>query len=754
MLGFINQKLSIALRLALVGGIFTVFAGLSTYEKVSRSYEKVDFFNKEMRGVDYTRAVWDFVRTGKEDGLKDHAVWDKEFESASLYDKLIKAPKKPDRNKAIVPLLTAVSDASNIGLDPDSESGYIGQVYTKDLPSWLSSVDKLFKLMDQPASEKRDASLQAALDSYAVRKVRVKTNYANALKYDADGSTTAIIKPKLAALTTQTDAIEDGVEQELKGTDADIDGLRKAYEKAMTDLSVVTGAQFDTLVQQHIADAKISMRNTLLINLAFIIPSLLLITLITLGLSRRFKELDTAMTRLNHGDKAIDIPYLEDTNETGRIAQTLAKMKQDIIEREEATKQRRADRLAAEAAQREAELEAQRRSEELVVSTFGDGLKALAEENLSFRLTAEVPAAYRALKDNFNTAIGISEQNRRDREEAARQREADRVAAEIAQKKAEAETRRQAIEQVVNSFGQGLNALAERDLTYRITGVLPEEYLSLQRNFNNALDQLEVAMSDIAGRARDVSSNCSEISRASHDMAKRTEQQAAALEETSAAVTMVTQTVKKSEAGTRQANENAEKARKDADRSNQIVQNAVDAMHKIAKSSGEITQIISVIDEIAFQTNLLALNAGVEAARAGEAGRGFAVVAQEVRALAGRSAEAAKQIKALIQTSESQVDLGVKLVGESGAALNKIVDDISAIGKLMGELAAGQREQSTAMHEIDAAVAQMDQVTQQNAAMAEQSNASTEALEGYSRELSEVVTRFKTGSARSMANAA
>lgn len=743
MLGFINQRLSIGIRLALVGGIFAVFAGVTTVSKVMDGNKQIEFSQKELRGAEYVTSVWHSIATGQPAVLQNHAAYDQEFDTAKNYQDFAGAKTKSARNKAAVTLLTAISDSSNLVIDPRSDTNYLGLVYSKDLPSWLSSIDKLFKLMNEPASEKRDATLKAALDSFSVRKTRVVTNYANAAKFDQNGATTAAIKPKLAALMAASAAVENGIDHELQGQDADTAALSKQFEDAMYGLSATTGDELTGQVNQHIAGARTDMRNVLLANLGFIIPSLALIAIIMIGLSQRFHGLDEAMNRLNQGDKTVEIPYQEDTNETGRIAATLVRMKQDIIDRENAQIRQERERLAAGEAQKAAEAEAQRRSEALVVGTFGEGLKALAEENLSFRLTSEVPAAYQALKDNFNQAIATSEANRAEREAAARQREADQRTAEAARKQAEEEAHRKSVDLVVSSFGEGLSALAERNLSYRLDRTLPEEYRGLQRDFNNALEQLENAMRDIGARTADVSANSREISNGAQDMAKRTEQQAAALEETAAAINEVTATVGKSAESAKQANTNAKDAREDAERGNKVVQNAVDAMRAIAKSSNEITQIIGVIDEIAFQTNLLALNAGVEAARAGDAGRGFAVVASEVRALAQRSAEAAKQIKALIQASETQVDIGVKLVGESGTALEKIVSDIGNISKLMGEIATSQKEQATAMGEIDTAIGQMDQSTQQNAAMAEQSNASSEALAGYAKELADVVARFK-----------
>ena len=236
-----------------------------------------------------------------------------------------------------------------------------------------------------------------------------------------------------------------------------------------------------------------------------------------------------------------------------------------------------------------------------------------------------------------------------------------------------------------------------------------------------------------------------EITGAADDLSRRTEQQAASLEETAAALDQITATVKKTSEGAVEATTAVASARTDADRGGEVVREAVSAMSRIESSADQIGQIIGVIDEIAFQTNLLALNAGVEAARAGDAGRGFAVVASEVRALAQRSAGAAKEIKALISASSREVGAGVALVGRTGEALDRIVGQVARVEELVREIAASAREQATGLNEVNAAVNQMDQVTQQNAAMVEQSTAASHALASECDALNQLVCGFRLG---------
>jgi methyl-accepting chemotaxis protein len=295
----------------------------------------------------------------------------------------------------------------------------------------------------------------------------------------------------------------------------------------------------------------------------------------------------------------------------------------------------------------------------------------------------------------------------------------------------------------VDQIAEGLAQLAANRLTYRITGAVDPAFEKVKVDFNNTVSNLERTIQAVKVATHSVDGGSNEIARASDDLSKRTEQQAASLEETAAALDQITQTVRRTADGAKQASEAATNARSEAQKSGDVMRDAVGAMGEIESSSSQIGQIIGVIDEIAFQTNLLALNAGVEAARAGDAGKGFAVVASEVRALAQRSAEAAKEIKSLISTSSAQVNRGAKLVGDTGKALSTIVEAIANIDALVSEIAASTHEQATGMGQVNTAVNQMDQVTQQNAAMVEQATAAATSLRSEAASLARLVSSFE-----------
>ncbi|WP_240313657.1 methyl-accepting chemotaxis protein [Sphingomonas carotinifaciens] len=298
---------------------------------------------------------------------------------------------------------------------------------------------------------------------------------------------------------------------------------------------------------------------------------------------------------------------------------------------------------------------------------------------------------------------------------------------------------------IVASIGERLAGLARGDLVSRVDADLAGPFAKLKDDFNTALAALQATMTQVGSAAGSIAHGSSEIRHASGDLSQRTEQQAASLEETAAAMAEITATVGRTADDAAHAHQSVEQASAEAEQSGEIVRRTVEAMGGIERSSSEIVEIISVIDGIAFQTNLLALNAGVEAARAGDAGKGFAVVASEVRALAQRSAEAAKDVKARIQASSEQVEAGVGLVGETGAALGRIATRIAEVGTLVSSIRVATGQQASGLRQISTAVSDMDGVTQQNAAMVEEATAAARSLAGETELLMQHIARFRIG---------
>lgn len=335
-----------------------------------------------------------------------------------------------------------------------------------------------------------------------------------------------------------------------------------------------------------------------------------------------------------------------------------------------------------------------------------------------------------------------------------RQLEAD---AAIAREKAEADRLRlteeantaaqMRLDAATSGLAAGLQRLAAGDLAFQITEPFSPDFEALRHNLNSAASQLNTTMLAVQQASSYIETGSQDISQGAQDLSRRTEQQAAALEETAAALDQITASVSNSAQRTGEARRLTEEANRNAKQSGSVVANAVNAMERIQQSSAKISNIIGVIDEIAFQTNLLALNAGVEAARAGEAGKGFAVVAQEVRELAQRSAQAAKEIKDLIRNSTNEVNTGVELVSETGEALRSIETKIEQINRHVDAIATSSREQSTGMSEVNVAVNQMDQVTQQNAAMVEETSAASATLASEALRMKALVGQFKLGHA-------
>ncbi len=376
------------------------------------------------------------------------------------------------------------------------------------------------------------------------------------------------------------------------------------------------------------------------------------------------------------------------------------------------------------------------------IRAMASTMKTLADGDLSVNVAGtdrrdevgSMAKAVQVFKDNGLRARELE----REAEEVRNTSEAERArVAEMDRKRAEE------MSEATSGLADGLQHLASGDLTFRLNKPFAADFESLRSDFNAAVEQLRETLGAVADATGSIDSGSREISEAAQDLSKRTEQQAASLEETAAALDQITTNVANSSKRAEEARAVAVEANQSARKSGEVVSNAVHAMQRIEQSSSQISSIISVIDEIAFQTNLLALNAGVEAARAGEAGKGFAVVAQEVRELAQRSAKAAKEIKELIRNSETEVSNGVTLVQATGDALKAIEAHVITINTQLDAIALSSREQSVGLAEVNTAVNQMDQVTQQNAAMVEQSTAASSSLASEAVRLRQLIGQFQ-----------
>ena len=341
-------------------------------------------------------------------------------------------------------------------------------------------------------------------------------------------------------------------------------------------------------------------------------------------------------------------------------------------------------------------------------------------------------AALLLIISNFTAAMEQAENKSNETVEARKQIEADADETQAA----------------VDELAAGLSALAAGDLRRRLSDSFPSRYNRLRDDFNESMEKLEHVMSEVIQHTQDISNSSNEISQAADSLARRSETQAADIEQTAAMLNDITETVHSTAEISEKADATAGATRNRAESSGEVMSGAIGAMGDIEKSSEQIAQIVSVIDEIAFQTNLLALNAGVEAARAGDAGRGFAVVATEVRDLAGRSSRAANEIGEIISKSQRQVERGVELVRRTGDELRNIQSEVVEVSASTSEITTATKQQSVAIESVNKTLNQVSHVTQQNAAMVEESTAASHALSRKAASLRGLVGHFQTSGAQ------
>lgn len=490
-----------------------------------------------------------------------------------------------------------------------------------------------------------------------------------------------------------------------------IDISRDAAEAVLEIAQVATGQGAQAIDKINIAGASISTQidaaksQMNMISIASVALVLVVMLIVFVSIVRPLNRLARATQQLSNEDLSELPKFGKIGGEIGAVAKALAVFRQNIIDnkkmQQEELSRKEAERAAEKAADQQKQAEKERAREE--------------EAEQAQRKQAAIA------KDEAEKAA------LRDKANAERQ-------------KTEEEQN-----QVVASLASGLESLASGDLTVRLDTEFPESYERLRADFNAALVSLEGALGRISGSGQTIHENTTEISGGATDLSRRTEASAATLEETAVALTEITTSVQVAAEGASKANEVVRGVRGEAENSETVVQEATQAMSEIEASSKEIAKIIDVIDDIAFQTNLLALNAGVEAARAGESGRGFAVVATEVRSLAQRSSDAAKEISALISESTNQVKKGVGLVDQTGSALHQIVAGIAGVSEHVSDIASAAVEQANGISEVNKAVAQLDKATQMNAAMFEETSAASLSLNTEASDLTRLLRGFVIG---------
>ncbi len=723
MLQSINRHWSIPRRLAFIlSACFLPVAPLA-YEAIKGDLQQLVVTDNEIDGVAYQDKVWSHLlnadagrRIEPSSELRELAQrHNKAYEATQQYDAFLASQGAKDRVEAAERLVLAIAGGSGLSLDAEPNTYYLMEIVSHQAIQLQHALSGSLAMLHEKPQGGVDPHLAIHVALLGTGAKHVATLAETLKKTDGGAEPYEKIRAHVQTLAKFSEWSE-AFEENVNGTDA------AAVKAALAPIAPAiaglwqTGSKdlvrlFEARKSRIVSHATMTMGMVLAIALA----ALVLAVAFARSLAGSLKHQIVALDKISNEDDTADVGCLDCTNESGAIANALTRLKASVVERKRLAEE--AKRQGEEAVNLNAHYA---REHERFMKAFRTASDRMAAGDFKFRITEKVIDEYVEIVEEMNKTA-----ERLDATQSAI-RESDR--------------RR---DFAMSTIGQSLSRLAAGDLRVRVDAEIAAEFENLKKDFNGAVEQLERTMTEVKSGTEGIKSGTDEISQASDDLSRRTENQAASLEQTAAAVAEITSTVKKTATSAGAAHDVVSGAKNDAERSGEIVRRAIDAMSAIEKSSQQISQIIGVIDEIAFQTNLLALNAGVEAARAGDAGRGFAVVASEVRALAQRSAEAAKEIKGLISASTGQVAQGVDLVGQTGEALDRIVRRVAEINSVVSEIATSATEQANALAQVNTAVNQMDQVTQQNAAMVEESTAATRTLQQQTDELMRLVARFE-----------
>ena len=671
MFKFINGRMSVRSRLTLIGALFLAPIAFLVYAFVTQAFSDIDFAAREIDGTRYLGEVWPgFAKTARTSApdasdIADRVAFDAELDTGSTSSAYLAAKTVTDRLEAGKTLIGNVADNSNLTLDPDLDSFYAMDAATVRLPAIIAAAVAL-KTADQEPAEtaSRIVDIAFAVSHLQQSSDEAQSSLGSAMKNNAAGITTSALSAPTEAVKAAADAALAKGSAALSGGDSK--GLVEAVDALVAKVDALwpsNNAEVARLLQVRIDGFQHRMYGSLAFAAAFILTAIGLSLTIAGGLTSRLARLVAVMERLIANDASLEVPFTDETNETGTIARALLAFRESVRERSVLKSEKALEaEIAAERAANERARETERSRQAEAVSRLAAALRHVSAGNLAVRLEEGFSGEFAAIRDDFNASMG-----------------------DLAQM----------IEAVVISI-------------------------------------------------RGIEAGSNEISAASDDLARKAELQAAMLERSGRSVQSLTSAIGRSVDASSRTKDFIDSAKMEAGENNRVVRETENAIEHIRNSSEQIGAIIGAIDEIAFQTNLLALNAGVEAARAGEAGRGFAVVASEVRALAQRSAEAAKEIKRLVSTSRDDVVNGVTLVKQAGAAFDSIQENISLIDTGIADISGVALDQSTALKDVSGALSELDQTTQHTASVAEETNAACQSLAIECGRLTAMAGKFRT----------